>query len=42
MIFVQFSVDAELIYRNHRAEKQLDVSFIIVELGRLFDMFFDF
>ena len=36
------SVDAALIYRYHRAEKQLDVSFIFVELGGLFAMFFAF
>ena len=31
-------MDTELISRNHRAEKQLDVSFIVVELGRLLAM----
>ena len=32
------STDTELIYRNHCAEKQLDVSFILVEVGRLLAM----
>ena len=37
----QNSVDAELIYRNNRAKKHLDVSLIIVESGRLLVIFFD-
>ena len=36
----QGSVDTELIDRNHRAEKHVKVSSIIVELWRLFAMFF--
>ena len=34
------TLDTELIYRNHRAEKQLDVSFIFVEVDRLLAMSF--
>ena len=36
----QSPVDAELTYRNYCAEKQLDVSFVFVELGRLLAMSF--